>query len=778
MTASKDFRPLTKEEATAAAAKLREHVPDAMRALQQWLLWKLEPGEKKPKKMPYYLSGKRRTGEQGSEKDRAALVTFDAAVTALESGRCSGVGFAFLPGDGLIGIDIDGAIDPETGEISERAQAIIAACGSYTEYSPSRRGVHIIVAGESDTFKSNDIGLEVFCGRQFFTVTGEPFSGGAREVAPIGEKVLRRLRTTVDRAKDRKTPTARLPSPGAPTDKRAELESALAFVSADCDYNAWIDIGITLYAELGESAGLAVWEWWSSKGSKYQGSADLASHWRSFAGKTASAGVYKLARDAGWRPPRRAKPGKPHEPLPQRVEEPAQPPAEPDEPVDTKWARGLRRNEDGVIRNTPANVDLILRNDAPWKGLLAYDEFGYRIVKRRAPPFEGGRAGPWEETDAIKAAIWIERAWGLPAKSKIVDEIARSIAWDARFNSVREWLEGLKGKWDGKERLPTFLRDVFGAEHSAYTEHIGIGLFVTAVARIYRPGCKVDTMVVFEGEQGIGKSTAIIEIFSPALYVDIIDPPSHKDFYITLQNAWCVEIGEMQAFTRSEVNQVKQAITRRDDKFRAPYDKTASDHPRQSIFVGTTNADTYLMDPSGGRRFLPVKCTKADVEYCKAMREQLFAEAIDRYEKHFRWWDYPRELALQEQDQRYVEDSWVEPVVRWLDGAASDSRYPEWIKRGDWAKDEEEVERRAVLEATTTEVMQFALQIEVSKHTRQDQMRVSQILRRLGWLKVPQCWSGERKRRVRPWARPTLLGAAHEQQWQTERGPPVDGVPF
>lgn len=746
MTASKDFHPLSKDEARAAAARLRSSVPDAMRALPHWLLWKLEPGEKKPKKMPYYLSGKRRTGEQGSEKDRAALVSFEAAVVALESGRCSGVGFAFLPGDGLIGIDIDAAIDLETGEVSERAQAIIARCASYTEYSPSRRGVHIIVAGVSETFKSNDIGLEVFCGRQFFTVTGEPYPGGAPQVAPIDEKVLRRLRVTVDSAKVKKA--TRPAATNTPvTDKRAELESALAFVSADCDYNTWIDIGITLYAELGDSAGLAVWEWWSGKGSKFQGSADLATHWRSFAGKSASAGVYKLARDAGWRPPRRAKPDLRNEPLTPEVGKTGPRVVSPTEPA--HWSRGLRRNEDGAIRNTPANVDLILRNDAPWKGLLAYDEFGYRVMKLRAPAFEGGRAGPWEETDATKAAIWIERVWGLPAKSKVVDEIVRSIAWDARYNSVRDWLESLRGKWDGTERLPTFMQDAFGAVQNDYTEHIGIGLLVTAVARIYRPGCKVDTMVVLEGGQGIGKSTAIIELFSPALYVDIIDPPSHKDFYITLQNAWCVEIGEMQAFNRSEVNQVKQAITRRDDKFRAPYDKTASDHPRQSIFVGTTNADTYLMDPSGGRRFLPVRCTAANVVYVRAMREQLFAEAIERFDAHFRWWDFPQEQAQHEQDQRYVDDSWGEPITAWLAGHGSDSAFPDTVVRGDWDKS---TDRRPVMSATTTDIMHRALGIDVSKHTRQDQMRVGQIMRRLGWEKAPQLWNGGKP--VRPWVRP------------------------
>lgn len=763
-----DFRPLTKEEARAAAARLRESVPAGMRTRNQWLLWKFEPGEKKPKKMPYYLSGKRRTGEQGGDKDRASLTSFEAVTTALESGRCSGVGFAFLPGDGLIGIDIDGAIDVDTGEISERAQAIIEACGAYTEYSPSRRGVHIIVEGVSETFKSNDIGLEVFCGRQFFTVTGERYPGGAPDVAPISDKVLKRLRTTVATAKGHKA--AKPPINTPVTDKRAELESALAYVGADCDYNTWIDIGVTLYAELGESAGLAVWEWWSAKGSKYQGSADLASHWRSFAGMTASAGVYKLARAAGWRPARRSKPDVPNESLTPAVEKTAgggEPPGE-----GRPWHRALRRNEDGAIRNTPANVDLILRNDDRWKGLLAYDEFGYRIFKLRKPPFEGGREGPWEETDSTKAAIWLERVWGLPAKSKIVDEIARSIAWDARYNSVRSWLDGLKGTWDKVPRLATFMTRAFGAEQNAYTEHVGTGLLVTAVARIYKPGCKVDTMVVLEGGQGIGKSTAIIELFSAAWYVDIIDPPSHKDFYITLQGGWCVEIGEMQSFTRSEINQVKQAITRRDDKFRAPYDKAASDHPRQSIFVGTTNADTYLMDPTGGRRFLPVKCTIADVKYIREMREQLFAEAIELFASHFRWWDFPLEHAQREQDQRYVEDSWNEPIVSWLTGFGADGQFPDDLERGDWGVASD---KRPVLSATTTEIMRYALHIEISKHTRQDQMRVGQIMRRLGWEKAPQIWN--KGRPVRPWWSPDRKKTSSDDQ-SAPSAAPEQGVPF
>lgn len=188
----------------AAIVERLRAMPAAMREKQQWLLWRFElkAGEEKPRKVPHYVSGRKRRGAQGSEEDRAELATLEAALATYQRSRMwDGLGFAFLPGDGLVGIDIDGVVDPDTGEISQRCQDIVKACGSYTEWSPSRRGVHIIVAGETKTFKDNSIGLEVFCGRQFFTCTGEAWPDMPAEVHPLDERVLRRLKATVDQAK-------------------------------------------------------------------------------------------------------------------------------------------------------------------------------------------------------------------------------------------------------------------------------------------------------------------------------------------------------------------------------------------------------------------------------------------------------------------------------------------------------------------------------------------------------------------------------------------------
>jgi putative DNA primase/helicase len=182
-----------------------DNIPPALAALQQWLLWKFEPPEKEAKKwrkVPYYVAGGRRTGDQGSDRDRQRLATMEIARRAFDKGGWHGVGFAFLPDDGLIGIDIDGAIDQGTGEVSQRCLGIIGACNTFTEYSPSGGGVHIIGYGKTGNAKSNDIGVEMFCGSQYFTVTGRPWPNAPKELQPITGFAIDGLHAMVVTAKE------------------------------------------------------------------------------------------------------------------------------------------------------------------------------------------------------------------------------------------------------------------------------------------------------------------------------------------------------------------------------------------------------------------------------------------------------------------------------------------------------------------------------------------------------------------------------------------------
>lgn len=203
---SVDQPPLPPPEQRAELAqRLLQHMPEAMRARQRWLLWREEvvPGRNGIQKVPYYVSGRKRMGSLGSEEDRSRLATLDAAVERfVKSGRFSGVGFAFLKADGLVGIDLDDLVDADTGEIREHHAAIIKACSSYTERSPSGKGLHIICAGLTDSFKHDSVGVEVYSGDRYFTCTGLRYEDTPADVRPLEPYALEYLRAVVQRAKD------------------------------------------------------------------------------------------------------------------------------------------------------------------------------------------------------------------------------------------------------------------------------------------------------------------------------------------------------------------------------------------------------------------------------------------------------------------------------------------------------------------------------------------------------------------------------------------------
>ena len=279
------------------------NVPEALKDRPQWLCWKFiqKDQAKKPSKVPFYATTcKPRSGGQGTDDDRANLVDFETAMETAALRGFDGVGFAFLPGDGLIGIDLDACFNTEDAARETRARKIIESCASFAEYSPSGNGAHIIVAGHTETFKSNELGIEVFCGSQFFTVTGLHIDGTPATVNPIADDVLVKLRRTVKGAEPAK-PAA--PPPAQAMSTSAKVESALAMISADCSYDDWIRVGMAIHAELGDGA-MHVWDYWSSRGCKYKGGQDIESHWRSFkAGAIGGGTLFKMAMDAGWRPP-------------------------------------------------------------------------------------------------------------------------------------------------------------------------------------------------------------------------------------------------------------------------------------------------------------------------------------------------------------------------------------------------------------------------------------------------------------------------------------------
>jgi hypothetical protein len=228
-------------------------IPPALQERRQWLTWRLEKDPQRPNKtkllkVPYYVDGGRRYGEQGSERDLRRLAVYTAAVKAapapgLELGN-GGVGIAFLPDDGLIGIDLDHAID-EDGVVSERAVEIIKRCDSFTEYSPSGRGLHIYVTGKSKTNTFDPIGVEIYCGGQYFTVTGRHYAGTPLEVREISAEALQWLHDMIETEKAKaKAAKTKAVAPAKPAPAKAPASSSRSSTSSSDDFKRVNDAAI------------------------------------------------------------------------------------------------------------------------------------------------------------------------------------------------------------------------------------------------------------------------------------------------------------------------------------------------------------------------------------------------------------------------------------------------------------------------------------------------------------------------------------------------------
>lgn len=310
-------------------------------------------------------------------------------------------------------------------------------------------------------------------------------------------------------------------------------------------------------------------------------------------------------------------------------------------------------------------------------------------------------------------------------KEHLLDAITLSASRNA-FHPVREWLDSLRGSWDGTRRVRRFLEVCLGVERTDYSEAVAISLFMSAIERAMCPGSKVDTMLVLEGEQGIGKSTAIIELFSQAWHTEVSADVKDKDFYQNLRGKWCVEFGEMSGISIAESAHIKAMLTQRVDNYRASYARISRDYPRQNIFIGTTNDDAYLRDATGERRYLPVKATAIKIGWVSSERLQLWAEAVTMWDEGrerggLEWWVVPG--AADEQEQRFSVDPWEEAIAEFL----------------------------AVRRTTTSnEILTGPLGFRLQDCGQREKNRVSGVLKRLGWACKSEWVDGVKMRIYRP----------------------------
>ena len=294
----------------------------------------------------------------------------------------------------------------------------------------------------------------------------------------------------------------------------------------------------------------------------------------------------------------------------------------------------------GVIKDTIDNAFIILTNDPQLKGKYYYDEFRERPIVEGDLPWQkmcDRTTELWVDTDDSGLRQYFEKNFGLCSAPKIKDATELAML-EYKRHPVRDYLEGLI--WDGEERADTLFIKYLGASDSEYTRAVTRKALIGAVARIYKPGCKHDHMLVLIGPQGCRKSTTLAKLgkrwFSDSLYT-----VNGKDAYEQLQGYWLIEMGEMAATRKAELEQIKQFLSKQTDSYRAAYARRTQEHPRQCAFFGTTNDDEFMRDSTGGRRFWPVMVTNKGREMSAQLTsevvDQIWAEIVGYYKAGEQW---------------------------------------------------------------------------------------------------------------------------------------------
>lgn len=371
-----------------------------------------------------------------------------------------------------------------------------------------------------------------------------------------------------------------------------------------------------------------------------------------------------------------------------------------------------------------SNATRALRHDPALRGCFAYDEMDCRPKLIAPLPGQVDFIEQCSVTDThvILLQEHLQEAGLARIGKDVVHDAIDLYASERRFHPVRDYIESLV--WDEKPRVNQWTCTYLGTELSNYTSAIGRMFLIQMMARVYEPGCKADHMPILEGPQGAMKSTAC-SILGGRWYSDHMpDIGEGKDASQHLRGKWVIEVPEMSAMSKPDTARLKAFITRPTERYRPSYGRREVEEPRQCCFIGTTNKEAYLKDETGGRRFWPLKVNEIDINGLIEDRDQLFAEAFRYYQHGTPWWpeaEFEQKYIAPQQEARYDADAWEETIRSWLAGQDK-------VLIGDVARG--------------------PLGLETARIGRADQNRISAILERLGWRRMPKDSKGNI-----PWAK-------------------------
>lgn len=413
------------------------------------------------------------------------------------------------------------------------------------------------------------------------------------------------------------------------------------------------------------------------------------------------------------------------------------------EPENDDWKARLVCKKDGTLEpKRMVNVQLLLEHAPKFRDMFCYDEFAHEKILVQCPDWETPsefKPRPITDEDSTWLAMALEQK-GLTLDPARIRKIHDAVIMKRRRNPAKEYFSGLK--WDGKERLKSWLTYYAGCEEddAKYLEAVGMKWMVAAVARVFNPGEKFDHILIFEGQQGARKSTMLRELATirgRSYFDDTIKVSDLGDDKTIpkLQGVLIIELAEMAGMRKAEIEKLKQQVTIQEDRIVRKYANEATRYPRQFVFAGTINPlDGYLDDPTGNRRFLPVQVgRRIDIEAIKQDKEQLWAEAVALYKRGFSLWidDDLMELVKNAQSSREIISPWLPEIEALCRGKNFVSNADVWLAVG----------------------------IEKGRRSARDQLDIAKVMLSLGFKRTRRRVGGDREY---GWER---QGAEEEISW-------------
>lgn len=407
-----------------------------------------------------------------------------------------------------------------------------------------------------------------------------------------------------------------------------------------------------------------------------------------------------------------------------------------------KWMSELQIGDSGEVKPTFVNAVTIARNDKRIRHLPRYNELAMRVER-------GAVGEQWSANDSYAVREYIGRKYGTDFPETKIEQAIERRAHEKSFHPVREYLEALE--WDGVPRVDSIFVDWLGADDSEYVREVGRCWLIAAVRRVYEPGYKFDHAPVLSGRQGIGK-TSFIEIMARRRWYAEMSSFDPKIAMEETQGAWLVELNELGAANKSELEQQKAFISARSTQVRMAYARHPTEFKRQFVLIGTTNESEYLKDSTGNRRWWPIDCSdgRVDLDGLDLVADQIWAEA---HERCVIFGEAPvmsagaMAMAPGIQKAKVEADDWEGVIAEWLAKEARADRYDAGFDDSGVGARLESRDRVCV-----PEIAEDCLGIPISKLDRRSRMRIARIMDTFeGWDRISTARFGTRFGRQRGW---------------------------